>query len=237
MITATVISNLVFLPIVAFSTQPSKGMTMAYAYCQDLQAENVSWYENSWPTTCCPDATQDYVPMSRDGVTSPISSGYLLWMNEPEFYTDPVSAARLYDGFSTSNPEVQVVAGNVNVQYTEWVSSFYKHITASHPEVLGIHVYPDIAGISLSQASQDLDTMHSISDSPIWITESGMCNGSVSDTQALVGLFKSKPYIERYSLFTNRQQGTEPWFYCSGVDLFTWNGQLTPIGQWYSEVK
>ena len=46
-------------------------------------------------------------------------------------------------------------------------------------------------------------------------------------------MFASKPYVERYAAYTNRQYGQ--WYdICPGVELVH-DGQLTPIGQVYAE--
>lgn len=233
------------------STSPAskKGLAWAHSeFAQDYDALNVSWWYDWGTTPAHMSYKPGYIPMSFAGqmVSLPADySGYLLVFNEPNnsapygSHLDPAEAAKRYLQLRQAFPQAKLVVGGISIWAIGWLQSFYAAVQqqdgrAPTPAAIAVHSYIE-DWITVNEALRRLNEIHDFVQRPIWVTEFGACDGTANTMYQLVNFFENTTWVERYSAFTNRQQGTEPWAICSGTNLFSWNGQITAAGLVYQQ--
>jgi hypothetical protein len=240
MIMAVILSTSLFWVKIAKGEEIAKGIGMPYVFIEDLERTNSSWYYN-WGA--CPEAESRCVPMSWGGADPnlPVDyNNYVMLFNEPDrpdqSNITPENALIIYKALKLKYPSAKWVVGNTF--YPNWLYKFYDLCTADAdciiPRYWGIHAY--IGGADfLPILQREFIKMHNKVGGTFWITEFASVYGDVSTDEGLVRFFKSQNWIERYAIFCNRAQGTEPWYPKSwNVQLVDWDtGELTQIGEWY----
>ena len=139
-------------------------------------------------------------------------------------------------------PNAKLVVGGVSCWDTvysgNWLGEFTQAISDQHlkvPYAYGLHGYIE-EWIDVLTLENFWEVQYSICNSKIWITEFNSTTGNVTELKQLVEWIKTKDWIERYAVFTNRSNG-EDWSIGNGVNLIDWNTQqLTEIGKYYSQV-
>jgi hypothetical protein len=230
------------------TTNPSKGIGMAYMYPEDLIRMKADWW---YVWGGCPTNTPSgCVPMSYDGESPnlPLSySGYVLLFNEPDNpppfggTLTPKEAIVKYMKLCDEFSNVKWVVGNVNIFYRMWMHDFWSLCKATPgcimPKYLGWHIY-----ISTENEAKHLhlflDGMQKLEfpNTRWWITEFADITGNISNDDIMVNEFKKRDWIERWAYFTNRASEEEGWYPIGwDVQLFDWEtGEMTAIGKWYA---
>jgi hypothetical protein len=244
------VSNDYLIKIVA-TIDPKKGLAMAHSeFQQDLDILRIGWYYD-WSVNQSHLSDSRYIPMSRDGsmVNLPDGySGFLLFLNEPN-QKEPngcdLSASDAiirYKALIAKYPNAKLICGNCSCWDTVYSGSFLgdftKAISDQHlkvPYAYGLHGYIE-EWIDVLTLENFWEVQHSICNTKIWISEFGDRNGNLTNFKQLIEWIKSKDWIERYAVFTNRSNG-EDWAIGNGVNLIDWNTQqLTDIGKYYAGV-
>ena len=217
-----------------------KGIAMPYVFAEDLERTNSSWYYNWGPCSTIPPGC---VPMSWSGTDPNLPtdySDYILLFNEPDrpdqANLTPETGIIIYKELKAKYPNAKWVVGNTF--YPNWLYTF-KTLCQSDadciiPEYWGLHAYMgDIEYLSLMK--KQLTIAHNKLGGIFWITEFASVYGNLSVNDGLVKFFESKDWIERWAIYCNRAQGTEPWYPSQWVvRMFDWDtGEPTSIGNWY----
>jgi len=130
-----------------------------------------------------------------------------------------------------------MVVGGVSSTAYKWIQEFSDLVKSNKlqvPYAYAMHAYPQ-GKITVSKAESELLKGHQKTNSKIWLSEYAMQNGNLSNFESLTKWVKKQPWIERYAAFTNRS-GTESWAIGSGCNLVNNDGNLTPIGKYYSSL-
>jgi hypothetical protein len=192
--------------------------------------------------------------MSRDGYLPqnfPSSySGYLLVFNEPnvpEPYgcgISPSVAAARYLGLLQRVPDASLVVGGLNIWGVDWFRQFLAAcmaLGAKWPVYFHAHGYME-QGITASEVILRFHQLHAMGGGGNWwITEHGAPGGTLDDFKTIVGELERTWWIQRHAAFTDRAQGTEPWFPASwpvsNVNLMDYaTGALTQRGTYYKSI-
>ena len=224
----------------------SKGLAMAGGHPEDLDTLNCDWYY-TWG--CDPARLSDprYVPMSRDGLLVDLPadySGYLLVYNEPtgqEPNGCPVTAdeaAVRYRALQRSLPLAKLIMGGVsawdcNVSGT-WLKDFKRIIAClgcPKPHAYHVHGYVE-SWITVANLKSWWTHQQATVGGRLWISEYNDTRGNVANLHNLTDWIKSRTWVDRYAVFTNRSNH-EPWAIGDGVNLIDQQGQLTASGVWY----
>jgi hypothetical protein len=217
-----------------------KGIAMPYVFAEDLERTNSSWYYN-WGT--CSTIPPGCVPMSWSGTDPNLPtdySDYILLFNEPDrpdqANLTPETGIIIYKQFKLKYPDAKWVVGNTF--YPEWLYKFrdlcLTDVNCIMPEYWGLHAY--MGNIEyLSSTINRVKSAHNNLGGTFWITEFAAVYGDIKADDGLVKFFESQPWIERWAIFCNRAQGTEPWYPTHWVvRMFDWDtGAPTKIGNWY----
>lgn len=240
------------MPLPEFPT--SKGVSLAYGYCQDVARLGGGWNYN-WKTEPIPGCEAGFVPMIwgrfsemdlRMAIPWATWSGWLLGFNEPDRPEQaniaPEEAATLWRQIEEARPSgvglVSPVTAQGNLNWLrQWRSAYYAQYNEyPHVDAWAFHYY----GGSADDLLNALNTLIAQLDAwgepdEVWVTEFGRCDsegGRFMDD--VIKAFKANPRVTRYAWFTNRLRGDEPCGdSCIGCRLLTMEGQITPFGQRY----
>lgn len=181
------------------------------AYPQDAETLNVSWWYN-WMVSA--ESLDDplYVPMLPTGETDPDLpsdyAGYVLIFNEPDIAKLAVeTAATRYATLLALYPSVQWVAGGVTSENYQWLVDFRDYLVENNialPARWHMHGYCG-SGISVAQDEAWMAAAYAALGGTWWITEYNSFDGVTGDAQAVTRWIRQQAWVERYSIFTNRE--------------------------------
>jgi hypothetical protein len=245
------VSNDYLVKIVPNIIDPKKGLAMAHSeFQEDLDTLRIGWYF-TWGLDKSKLPDSRYVPMSRDGSMIDLPdnySEYLLVFNEPNQKEPngcdlPASESIIrYKALVSKYPNAKMIVGNVSAWDTvyagNWLGEFTKTIADQNlkiPYAYGLHGYIE-EWITVLNLENFWEVQHSICGTKIWLTEIGDTFGNLTNFKQMIEWVKSKDWIERYAIFTNRSND-EDWAIGNGVNLIDWNTQqLTNIGKYYAGI-
>jgi hypothetical protein len=224
-----------------------KGLSLAYAFCQDMKSTKSSWTYN-WGGTPpnCPGV--DNVPMAYGSTTAwwppneQYGSPWLLGFNEPDLAGQasltPDAAAQLWRQIETRYRHKLLVSPAPAQTHPEWLTQFreaYKARYGSPPrlDALGAHCYGSIATCEEYIRKVEATATAWGVKGGVWVTE--VATSPLSDAAALVAWLEAEPGIARYAWFTNRETSRDSW--ASGIETLVDSntGAINAYGHMYAD--
>lgn len=229
----------IFIPfILGRSINPKSGIACSYYFPEDLT--NVNWFHFWGPANSDPRC----VPMSYmgdDPNLSPDYSGYLIVFNEPDVdfiysgYIIPTDAAVRYNALATKYPNAKMIVGNTTHFGVNWLREF-KGLCNKLPYAWGIHMYSDNVIFFPKDLINQMEYTHNEIGGTFWFTEWADAYGIVEHDQILLDWLNATAWVEKWAYFTNRSYGNEAWWLRGWKpQLWTMDGILTDVGQWWLE--
>lgn len=170
----------------------------------------------------------------------PEYDGPVLWLNEPDLYTQadatPAEGVALLEEIIRVCPRAKVIGpqmGPFDREY-QWLKSFWKLWVDKHgappPTTMSIHIYntkyPERWIDALYEALPDYA-------GKVWITEFAYCGGGDRKEAFLKHLrvFNEDSRVERFAVFANRlQPGVEMWDSLACNEIYDDRNKLTETG-------
>jgi len=221
---------------------------MAYPPISDKALLGADWYYN-WSTTPFQNYTSGFIPMlfcgsSTSGIPANYS-GTVLVFNEPNVDTqcDRTAAEAVADYLiiRAALPYADLIPGGSSVwANTTWLQPFVNglHAAGQYPRAYHIHAYVEY-GWSVAQIQTWISQAHTITGTPLWITEFNAIPGpDPVKFQQIYSWIKAQSYIEKYAPYTNRQMMNAltptPTWQIPGMELVNNSGTLTSLGVVYA---
>lgn len=221
----------VYLPMILQSPD-YKGLALADPYHSgDLDLLRAEWWYD-WTAT-------GQTPMLWSGKPSTSLPqnyrGYVLVLNEPnveiQSNVTPAEAVRRMAILRAYYPNAKLLCCGVSVWAGSWMTEFWR--LGGRPDGWHVHAYIE-AYITPQYIARELNAWHAMTGGEYWVSEYGSPEGSLEDFATVTEWFEGQSWIVRVAAYTNRQPIGVPWAIGPGVEMVNDNGDLSPIGAYYS---
>ncbi|KAI9697890.1 MAG: hypothetical protein M1820_007677 [Bogoriella megaspora] len=222
----------------------------------DSSSSDLTWYYNYGPSPNYNGNDLEFVPMlwgneSDDSFLTTVSNlieggtkiNYAMGFNEPDSAENGGSGVAAEDAAATwirlmepLREKYQVKLGAPAVTGSPdgftWLQNFFTACNGGcHPEFIAVHWYGNFEGLASHIGQVNATYMNMTT----WVTEFGLANGELNDTQTFYNMsteyLDRLEYVDRYAYFgafrsSVSNVGPNP-------AMLNQNGQLTDIGSWY----
>ena len=241
-----VLCIIVLLPIGSISAQlPIAKKGLAGGNPADANLVGASWYY-VWNVSTGLLEDPRYIPLIVDGFPKENLpqeySGWLLVFSEPDGHwdeelTNPEIAANRYKDLLDYYPNASMIVGGTIGGNAQWASEFLSYLeVGEYPDRWHTHYYLWHPA-EIEMMVSDIMELYELVNTPIWVTETGSPSADTVALSAAMLWLEETDWIERYAVFTNRIEGTSPWFpehWNPDMALIEWGtDNLTEMGEMY----
>ncbi|KAK5584409.1 hypothetical protein RB653_006020 [Dictyostelium firmibasis] len=261
-----ILSLIIFIFLVSDCYGSKKGTTFGSdsssdaAKCNDIRDLKVGWYYN-WDkkVTCNANVPGvEFVPTIWGKGSLPIgnlpaNTQWLIGFNEPNYRSQsnmsPKEAADLWPQLEATGKKLvapgvadcgQQLGGDCTYSTLDWYKQFLGNCSNCRIDAVSLHLYYCNADDMMNK----INNLYQLTKKPVWLTEFACNNPTNQDSvvnfaKALLPRLENSTQVDRYSWFIPFCGG------CHSTDLLysslyndqTGNGNLTPIGKYYSSFQ